>query len=241
MENTFKMRLLQKAHIFTDKRCCICKNILADKKLICGKCLKAFVLKEVKCCPICLHPIYDEENCPSCRQLEQIHFDSLKIIQYYYSFCKTLVMYNKKRGDSSVIKIYYEILKNAGILDKNIVIVTVPDNSVKKIKKGRSAFSSISDILKKEGYMINKSIIAKKFFTGKQKMRNREERVNKSASDFYLLKNRQSVPSKVILLDDIYTTGSTINQCAKLLKLSGVEEVHAVTLFRAFRKTRLLQ
>lgn len=39
-------------------------------------------------------------------------------------------------------------------------------------------------------------------------------------------------PEKVILVDDIYTTGATLTECAKVLKKNGVREIAAWTLFR---------
>ncbi len=39
------------------------------------------------------------------------------------------------------------------------------------------------------------------------------------------------IPRSVVLLDDIMTTGATLNECAVALKAAGVETVHAVTLF----------
>jgi predicted amidophosphoribosyltransferase len=38
---------------------------------------------------------------------------------------------------------------------------------------------------------------------------------------------------KIMLVDDIYTTGSTVNECAKTLKESGAAKVYVLTLARA--------
>ena len=40
------------------------------------------------------------------------------------------------------------------------------------------------------------------------------------------------IPKKVLLVDDVYTTGTTIHLAAKALKEMGVEEVESLTLFR---------
>lgn len=43
-------------------------------------------------------------------------------------------------------------------------------------------------------------------------------------------------PSKVLLVDDVYTTGATLEACAKQLRRTGTNEVYGWTLFRTPRK-----
>jgi predicted amidophosphoribosyltransferase len=44
---------------------------------------------------------------------------------------------------------------------------------------------------------------------------------------------RQLQGSTVVLVDDVSTTGATLDACARALKLAGVEEVRALTVARA--------
>jgi ComF family protein len=37
---------------------------------------------------------------------------------------------------------------------------------------------------------------------------------------------------RVLLVDDVFTTGTTVNECAKVLKKAGAREVHVLTLAR---------
>jgi competence protein ComFC len=43
------------------------------------------------------------------------------------------------------------------------------------------------------------------------------------------------VPENVLLVDDVYTTGSTMKECAKVLKKSGVKNVRGFTIARQLR------
>ncbi|ANU27726.1 competence protein ComF [Planococcus versutus] len=45
--------------------------------------------------------------------------------------------------------------------------------------------------------------------------------------------NEKQVPKKILLFDDLYTTGSTLRMAAKVLKDKGAKEIKIVTLIRA--------
>jgi ComF family protein len=45
---------------------------------------------------------------------------------------------------------------------------------------------------------------------------------------------------KIILIDDIYTTGASLNECAKILKQEGAEEIKCMTLSITLKKNKLL-
>ena len=46
----------------------------------------------------------------------------------------------------------------------------------------------------------------------------------------FAVKKTQSLPSNILLIDDIYTTGSTVERCAKMLRLAGAENVYFLTV-----------
>ena len=47
----------------------------------------------------------------------------------------------------------------------------------------------------------------------------------------FVIENRECVNNKnVIIIDDVFTTGATINECSKVLKLNGARSVVAVVL-----------
>jgi predicted amidophosphoribosyltransferase len=49
----------------------------------------------------------------------------------------------------------------------------------------------------------------------------------------FLVKNREKITGrKILLIDDVYTTGSTMNECARVLKESGAKEVWGITVAR---------
>jgi competence protein ComFC len=52
--------------------------------------------------------------------------------------------------------------------------------------------------------------------------------------DAFRLRKKMSVrESEVLLVDDILTTGSTLSECARVLREAGARSIHAVTAARA--------
>ena len=80
---------------------------------------------------------------------------------------------------------------------------------------------------------ILKERIQKKKKTPPQSQLKRQERLNNLAGAFCLKKKSTVRGKRILLVDDIFTTGSTINECAKILKASGAERVDFFTIARS--------
>lgn len=53
----------------------------------------------------------------------------------------------------------------------------------------------------------------------------------KNVKNVYKLVNKEKITGKTILLiDDIFTTGATVNECAKILKQGGAEKIDVLTI-----------
>ncbi|MBU0672135.1 MAG: ComF family protein [Candidatus Margulisbacteria bacterium] len=61
----------------------------------------------------------------------------------------------------------------------------------------------------------------------------RQERFNNITGAFKVVDSQSVYNKRVLLLDDIYTTGATIAECSKVLKIAGAKRVEVMTLSRA--------
>ena len=68
--------------------------------------------------------------------------------------------------------------------------------------------------------------------TGHQTLRNREERLKAIDGAFEVSTKIQDLPSKILLVDDVMTTGATLSECARTLKKAGVNKVYGLVLAR---------
>ena len=67
--------------------------------------------------------------------------------------------------------------------------------------------------------------------SGQQKKLSRSQRLESIKTAYSLKPFTGLLPQEVTLVDDVCTTGSTLESCAEILKSAGIEKVHAVTLF----------
>jgi competence protein ComFC len=76
-------------------------------------------------------------------------------------------------------------------------------------------------------------VLVRKCWTEPQTRLNREERLKNVRDAFQVLDIGKVKDLSVLIIDDVYTTGTTLNECAKTLKSVGASAVHALTVCRA--------
>ena len=131
----------------------------------------------------------------------------------------------KFMGDYCLRKIFQQEIKAnlKSFLKKGYILVPVPLSEERLEERG---FNQVKGLLEGIPY---KNIFEKREIE-KQSSRTREERLSQDNS--FSLKKGIELPSKIIIIDDIYTTGSTLYQMVKLLDGLDVKEILTFSLAR---------
>jgi ComF family protein len=72
--------------------------------------------------------------------------------------------------------------------------------------------------------------------TPSQGKRNREARRRNVAGAFQVRRRQDVEGRRILLIDDVFTTGATLEECARVLLRAGAARVDALTLARAVRE-----
>lgn len=114
-------------------------------------------------------------------------------------------------------------------------IIAVPISFRRYLERGYNQSWIIADQISK-----NLNICCFKFSLIKIKHNKRQSELEhkfraKNASNAYIVKRTNQLNNKTILLiDDIYTTGATVNECSKVLIKAGAKRIIVATCARAF-------
>lgn len=115
------------------------------------------------------------------------------------------------------------IIKNKKIcrfLKNYDIIIPVPIHYRRKIKRGYNQSALIAKEISKNYNSIKyiNDVLLKKKNNKPQSTKNKKEREKNVIGAYYIKNEYKIYNKKILLLDDIYTTGSTVNECAKALK-----------------------
>ena len=111
------------------------------------------------------------------------------------------------------------------------MIIPIPIHSNRRKKRGYNQCEELAKVIsKKLNIPMNASVLIRKKETKPQSGLSFTQRKN-NMKDAFELKNTFDIYHKnMLLIDDIYTTGATINSCSKLLKKKNANEVYFLTL-----------
>ena len=165
---------------------------------------------------------------------ENIRIKKFFVLKYDGIVRKNIIKY--KFNDKPYLykmfsKIILEDKKACEFIKSYDIIIPVPVHKARKSKRGYNQSELIAKEISKELKIKTYSDVLIKINNNKvQSTLNKNER-KENVKNAYKIINEQKINNKnIIIFDDIYTTGSTINECIKTLKKSNVNKIGMLIL-----------
>ena len=108
--------------------------------------------------------------------------------------------------------------------EEDLVLADVPLHKHKKHFRGFNQSEILAKVISKYSKYQFQNLLERKEDTITQVGLNKEERSNNLRQAFKIKQSK--IPKSVLIIDDVFTTGSTLNQCAKILKENGALKVY---------------
>jgi competence protein ComFC len=211
------------------------------KKCICGKwgsllcenCSMEVKTNKTDLCPICKKLSPFGRTCDSCRYKSNL--TGVMILGHHDGVLKDII-WKYKYG---FLKEYYGVISDLIIqkygqflIEKRFLITYPP------ISKGRINWRGFnqSEVLAKEVArrlaLGSENLLRKQHETKSQVGLPRKNRLRNITGSISYIKPDGLLGKKVLIIDDVYTTGATLEECAKILRENGFREVWGLVISR---------
>lgn len=216
-------------------RCSFCNIIIHknSKYFLCDDCIKKIKFIDENSCIMCGKELFVgyKRLCADCRLVKHSFDKACSVVEYSGEIKKALINYKffeKRTIQNTFIKL---LLDKITVFNNIDMVIPVPLHAKRMRQRGfnqsESLAKEIASELKCE--YDNKSLIRIKDTISQSKL-NRLKRLKNLKNVFKVL-NYDIINSKdILLIDDIYTTGTTVSECAKALKFSGANKVYVLTI-----------
>ena len=239
------MKVIHKIiNLVLPKRCLICRSPLikniGDK--ICLDCWKKAEFSKGPICPICGKAFLSDISlssspdfiCGLCRK-SRPHFDKhIYVGNYDGILLEAIKLFKYKKKVSLGFTLSYLLCKKIKDVPAVDIIIPMPLHVKRLRSREFNQTLLLSNLI---ALHLNKPLLKDVMIRIKdtipQVKLDRTER-EKNIRNVFLITNRCAIEGRrVLLIDDVFTTGSTVNECAGTLKRSGAYKVYVITLLMA--------
>lgn len=207
--------------------------------LVCEPCWQSIEQPKDRRCPRCFESLEENQVCPC-----EYHWPySFSRIRSGWLFCEPLqnILHKLKYSGKSRLGFLLGERMARSIVDReyfsNIdLIVPIPLHHVRRRERGyNQSFYIAQGISSVINVPVAEKTVKRRKNTKSQTALTREERAKNISNIFLVSEKRREIISgkKLLLVDDVYTTGATVNECARVLKDAGAEEVKVLTAAKA--------
>ncbi len=231
--------LLRTLDLIVPERCVGCGTLLCDARIgpapVCADCvgrLKPLVGSRCSCCGVPL--ISEEERCLACREREHVYGTHRSIYGYDAAMAALIGAY-KSRGIKTLGVFFAEILRREWERSgSSSVVVPVPGNPAGVRRRGWDHCSVIAEVMARR-YRVPVRDCLKRSPGRRQKELGYAERQRNLSGKIAIREGRRVrvddiVGAPVTLIDDVYTTGATVEECAHVLRGRGAGTIDVLTI-----------
>jgi len=213
--------------------CCSCgRSVDFSDYYICSDCVSKFEVTEPGC-PVCGSVLRSGE----CSFCDERHFYPVKHLSLfnYSGALRDAVRSLKFGGNRLIARIFGELLYGSLLQYKNeIDLVTfVPMTRQKFLKRGYNQTLLMAHELAGLAEIDLIHCLSDLGHRGKQKDMSFDRRFFNTIGRFELKKGVDLNGRRVLLIDDVFTTGATVNECARIMLEGGAKAVFSATIARS--------
>lgn len=224
--------------------CVLCHNLVPPFRDFCAPCQNDLPWNQDHC-PRCSEPqpTASTEPCSHC-QADEPYYDQCKAPLLYEFPINQMILAGKQGNRPELFYVLARLTAEyfqSMLIDRPDALIPVPMYSAKQQKRGFNQSALIANILgRKLGIPVRYDLVLKTRDSAEQKLLSRATRAHNVARSFRVQRNAlgsmQPTIRHIAIVDDVITTGSTLNQISKQLRSSGVERVDGWGLAKAKQK-----
>ncbi len=228
--------------VFFPAPCACCKDIVESRRLgsSCAACwldTKLFTTSDTLCakCGAFLHdtPSGLNAECGLCREH---HYDFARAVGPYDSAIRSAVIRLKSTPvlDGHLKTQILSAFERCAYPEIDLVI-PVPLSKKRRIERGYNQAEVIGRFLARQtGILFDGSTLERSRHSPMHRVAmDRKARELTVKNTFSVLRPRLIAGKSILLVDDVFTSGATTSNCAKILKKNGADKVYVFTLARA--------
>jgi len=209
----------------------------------CAKCLKKEKIEGVFACPVCGERTEKGEPCFEC--LAGSSLDGVTAFFYYAEDKPSgrLIRLHKYHGAEGIGAVWKDVFRSASpkvlkaCLGRPVAVVPVPLYPRRERERGYNQSASIASAVVDVLNMAGTEAVADTGHLLRLRATNQQAKVQKekrreNVSGAFDFKSETKIPESIVLVDDVFTSGATMQECAKVLKQNGAKWVWGITVAR---------
>jgi ComF family protein len=231
---------------FLPPQCPCCERFSEEgKQGFCSNCLSQIRWIEPPFCSICGIPFISREvethPCGAC-VTHRKYFTIARALGAFEGSLQEAIHRWKYEGKTYLTPFFADWMAEGlnrhwepGSLD---LLIPVPLHTRRLRERGfNQALLLVRELSRRTGIPYRKSILQKKKSTIPQVNLSGVEREKELRGTFHVIGKEELSGLSVLLIDDVYTTGATVNECSKVLLRGGAKRVDVLTLAHVLRSS----